>query len=72
MDLSVPAHVLSDEFRISRILVNLMGNAIKFTNEGEVTLSLKATVDEKTRYGLLTIVVKDTGIGIAANKISNT
>ncbi len=68
-DASIPAYILSDEFRISRILVNLMGNAIKFTNEGEVSLSLKATVDEKTRYGLLTIVIKDTGIGIATNKI---
>lgn len=71
VDVSVPVHILSDEFRISRILVNLLGNAIKFTNEGDVTLSLKATVDEKSRSGLLTIEIKDTGIGIAAHKIES-
>jgi CheY-like chemotaxis protein/two-component sensor histidine kinase len=71
VDTSVPAHVLSDEFRISRILVNLVGNAIKFTNEGEVVLSLKATVDEKARRGLFIIEIKDTGIGISAHKVES-
>lgn len=68
---SVPTYVLSDEFRISRILINLMGNAIKFTNAGEVSLILKAKVDEEKRRGLLTIEIKDTGIGIAPHKIEN-
>ncbi len=71
VDASVPMHILSDEFRISRILVNLVGNAIKFTNKGTVTLNLKAKVDEDTRRGLLTIEIKDTGIGIAAHKIES-
>lgn len=71
VDSSVPIHIMSDEFRLSRILINLMGNAIKFTHKGEVTLNLKADVDAETRLGLLTIEIKDTGIGIAAEKIEH-
>ncbi|MCD6045013.1 MAG: Histidine kinase [Gammaproteobacteria bacterium] len=69
VDASIPAQILCDEFRLSRILVNLMGNALKFTNKGEVALNLKAEVDKETHRGWLTLEIKDTGIGIPADKI---
>ncbi|MCD6045941.1 MAG: putative sensory histidine-kinase / response regulator [Gammaproteobacteria bacterium] len=69
---SVPPHIASDEYRLSRILINLMGNAIKFSHEGEITLSMTASIEEgEIRKGLLTIELKDMGIGIAPNKINH-
>ncbi len=68
---------LSDEIRIRQILVNLLGNAIKFTEAGEISLFAEIVKSEVTPGGLedegyviaqcdLLITVKDTGIGIAA------
>ncbi len=67
---SVPLHIASDEFRLSRILINLLGNAIKFSHQGEITLSMDASVEEHTRKGLLRIELRDMGIGIAADKVN--
>ena len=58
-----------DSQRISQILFNLIGNAVKFTSDGGVTLHIKFTPDAKpapdgTRTGLLAFTVQDTGIGI--------
>jgi PAS domain S-box-containing protein len=52
--------VLGDELRIRQILLNLMGNAIKFTRQGTVTVGLDFDLDQE----LLTFSVSDTGIGI--------
>jgi PAS domain S-box-containing protein len=72
VDSTVPNHITSDEFRISRILINLLGNAIKFSHQGEVTLNIKADLDEEnSRKGILTIEVKDQGIGIPQDKINH-
>jgi len=63
----VPEFVLGDVTRVRQVLVNLIGNAIKFTARGEVALEVAAA----GRLGdLLTLefVVRDTGIGIAAEK----
>ena len=54
--IAVPARM--DRFGLERILVNLVGNAIKFTDEGGVTVLVDATDDE------VHLVVRDTGIGI--------
>lgn len=64
----VPAQVLADGVRLRQILLNLLGNAIKFTERGSVNLC--ATV-EAVRGGEfeLVISVSDTGIGIAAEDI---
>jgi len=61
VDRGVPATVISDPVRLQQILNNLVGNAIKFTAEGRVTLALAAPAG-----GLLVFKVIDTGIGIAA------
>lgn len=68
----VPASFVGDEFRLKQILINLVGNAIKFTQKGSVAVSV--TVEEnKKENGLVTLHfgVADTGIGIAADKIEN-
>ncbi len=69
IDSSVPPHIASDEFRISRILINLLGNAIKFSHKGEITLNMTASLEVDTRKGILTIEIKDTGIGISRDNV---
>ena len=56
----VPAVVISDATRLRMILLNLLGNALKFTTEGAVTLRLRRNVT------LLKVEVEDTGPGISA------
>ncbi len=51
-----------DPFRLKQILYNLLGNAIKFTEQGSVTLLVEADMQSPTK---VTFTVKDTGIGIA-------
>ncbi len=58
-----PSLVISDPVRLGQILVNLVGNAIKFTETGTVMLSLNATPREGGHLLILTIL--DTGIGIS-------
>jgi signal transduction histidine kinase/CheY-like chemotaxis protein len=61
-DERLPTAVLGDESRIRQLLVGLVGNAIKFTKEGVVTLRASRTSSEKPDE--ITYEVKDTGIGI--------
>lgn len=69
IELDLPArsveYLVSDSLRLQQVLFNLIGNAIKFTNEGRVTVSLK---QKQISGGAchVEIAVKDTGIGIAA------
>ena len=63
----VPAHVIGDSTRIRQVLANLLGNAIKFTAKGEVTLEVTHVGQGDDRLSLH-FVVRDTGIGIAADK----
>jgi len=64
IDPLVPHCLLGDDMRLRQVLINLGGNAIKFTGEGEVVLSLR--VVERTEADvLLEFAVRDSGIGIA-------
>jgi two-component system sensor histidine kinase/response regulator len=66
VDPQVPERMRGDPFRLRQILVNLLGNAIKFTDAGEVALRVNADqVDGKEC--LLHFSVSDTGVGIAPN-----
>ena len=70
----VPAAVRGDSVRLHQILVNLVGNAIKFTRAGGVTLSAYAVPAPNppaagTAQALVRFAVRDTGIGIAADKL---
>ena len=66
----VPDGQIGDEFRLKQILVNLIGNAIKYTDKGYITVTIGGSyVSEGDRYDL-TISVADTGRGIKAEDIS--
>lgn len=70
VDQDVPDLLVADSTRLRQILTNLLGNAIKFTSEGEVTLKISCEAhdegDENRR--LLHLRVVDTGIGIPEDK----
>ena len=61
---------LGDPGRTKQILVNLIGNAIKFTHEGQIKVSIEQK-EEGEDYSLLQISVKDSGIGIPDEKIGS-
>jgi CheY-like chemotaxis protein len=66
----VPARILGDVTRTRQILVNLLGNAIKFTHAGEVIVSLESTPDPQVEgKHELHFAVRDTGIGIPADRL---
>ena len=59
----VPSVITGDPTRLRQIIVNLVGNAVKFTAQGSVAVSV--AVDRTTPEALLHFAVSDTGIGIA-------
>ncbi len=63
----LPRHVIGDPSRIRQVLLNLVGNAIKFTDKGEIAVIAKLHTSQQ---GKITahIAVRDTGIGIAPDK----
>ena len=63
----LPRRRIGDPLRLRQILVNLVGNAIKFTERGSVTVTVQT---EPESADLLRLSVADTGIGIAADKIA--
>jgi signal transduction histidine kinase len=64
----VPAYVFGDETRITQVLMNLAGNAIKFTEKGGVTISVSIVKENNDEFELR-FGVRDTGIGIPPDKI---
>jgi signal transduction histidine kinase len=67
---SFPAMVCGDEARIRQVLLNLIGNAIKFTVRGEIEVSADAIPREDGQYEI-TFAVRDTGIGIPADRLQS-
>ncbi len=67
MAAEVPRYIEGDPTRLRQVLVNLLGNAVKFTDQGEVALEVFKEAEE---HDVLTLhfVVRDTGIGIAKSK----
>ncbi len=63
----MPRMYTGDGGRIRQVLTNIMGNAVKFTDGGEVTVTVSGRVDDK--IALLGIYVKDSGIGIPPEKL---
>lgn len=68
IDASIPSELFGDDVRIRQVLMNLLTNAVKYTQEGTVTLSVKSNVvgEKVTLY----CSVKDTGIGIKEEDIA--
>jgi PAS domain S-box-containing protein len=66
-DANVPAYIWGDSGRLRQIIMNLMGNAIKFTEQGHVRLH--AGMQEHADGNRLYVRVEDTGMGIPANKL---
>jgi two-component system, sensor histidine kinase and response regulator len=65
----VPDRVIGDQGRLRQVLVNLVGNAIKFTDRGEVVVSVEVDgLGSETEDVMLQIEVRDTGIGIPEEK----
>ncbi|WKB52259.1 ATP-binding protein [Eleftheria terrae] len=63
----VPAQIVADPLRLRQILVNLVGNAIKFTRQGRIDIS--AWPEGQGGAAVLHLCVADTGVGIAADKL---
>ncbi len=72
LDEALPATVLADDKRLSQVLLNLVGNAVKFTHEGGVTLrtALQPRGDAPAGHVVLRFEVQDTGVGIAADQVA--
>ena len=67
-DSNVPEVIISDPSRLRQVITNLVSNAVKFTNEGEVVVSLRADAYHKTGPRLV-VEVKDTGVGMAQGAV---
>jgi PAS domain S-box-containing protein len=65
--IDIPSCLVGDPGRLRQVIVNLVGNAVKFTEKGEVSVSVEVQ-DETTDSVSLHFMVMDTGIGIAADK----
>lgn len=68
VDTNVPKRMIGDKIRIQQILTNLVGNAVKFTEQGEIRMSVKAKEQDGTLY--LQVGISDTGIGIKKQDMS--
>jgi two-component system sensor histidine kinase/response regulator len=65
----LPRHIVTDQLKLRQVLVNLNGNAVKFTQTGEVRLLAKAESVQQDGVLTLVILVEATGPGVAADEI---
>ncbi len=68
VDVKLPVQLYGDEVRIKQVLVNLLNNAIKYTDEGSVTLSIESVPLDNRRVKVI-YTVSDTGMGIRKESI---
>ncbi len=64
----VPEYIIGDPTRLNQILVNLLGNAIKFTDKGGIALMVKV-IEQAANESIIQFMVNDTGIGISQEKM---
>jgi len=66
----IPPALLGDQLRVKQILLNLLGNAVKFTAQGSITVTTQVLEQHDTTV-LVEITVRDTGIGISTASLEN-
>jgi signal transduction histidine kinase/CheY-like chemotaxis protein/ligand-binding sensor domain-containing protein len=66
---NVPSRIIGDSLRLGQVLINLIGNAIKFTAQGEIFTEVKSVKDENGEL-ILSFSIRDTGIGIPEDKLN--
>ncbi len=71
IDPAFPPRVLVDKMRLRQIVLNLLGNALKFTEEGEVALSASVSRRQFNDPDCMLITVRDSGIGIPADRLQS-
>ncbi len=64
----VPANIYTDEIKLQQILINLLGNALKFTQEGSIVLKVNCSSLETSNI-ILFFSIQDTGVGIAPEEV---
>ena len=69
-DLSIPKRIIGDSLRTIQMLVNIISNAIKFTEKGEIVVEIKAK-EIKEKEIILEFSIKDTGIGMNEETLNN-
>lgn len=69
IDPAIPEYIISDPIRLSQVLYNLMGNAMKFTHKGGITLSINLLKQEQSQC-TLGFEIKDTGIGMSEENLN--
>ncbi|RTL12738.1 MAG: response regulator [Flavobacteriaceae bacterium] len=70
IDPNIPKYVITDSVRLKQVLVNLIGNAVKFTNFGEVLLQIEIVKKNKNQFVPTRFSVIDTGIGIQNHNLN--
>lgn len=66
IDPDIPMHLMGDCGKIRQVLINLIGNAVKFSDEGDIKVNIQIVPDDKQQSVLIRFDVNDTGHGIAA------
>lgn len=69
IDPEVPSQIIGDNLRLRQVLINLVSNAVKFTHDGEILVSVRCEHKHENGEIELNFQIQDTGIGIAADKL---
>jgi signal transduction histidine kinase/DNA-binding response OmpR family regulator/HAMP domain-containing protein len=70
IDPEVPSWIIGDSVRVKQVLLNLLNNAVKFTETGEIVLALSMQASADDQSARIRFLVRDTGIGIPADRMS--
>ncbi len=70
IDPSIPREIVGDPHRLRQVMINLVANAVKFTERGQVDVELVLLPAEDTAHARFEFTVRDTGIGLTADEVS--